>query len=349
MCKVTTKPILIHPFTTNCIKETSMKAITYSEYGPPSVLHLTEIPKPKPKANEVLIRIHASTVTSGDWRARSLILPPGFGILGRLVFGIFGPRQPILGSELAGVIEAIGPAVTHFKVGDEVFAFTGAKMGCNAEYRTLPETAPIAIKPKNLSFEEAAALSFGGTTALDFLRDKGQVKRGEKVLIIGASGCVGSAAVQIAKYFGAEVTGVCSTSNVDLVRSVGADHIIDYTKEAFIRNGKTYDIIMNVNGAISFAQCEKSLNPGGRLLLVLGSFSQAMGREKPSKESGKKVIAGVAAERLADLQLLAQLAENGAFKPVIDRSYPLAQTADAHAHVDTGRKKGNVTITMPIH
>ena len=193
-----------------------MKAIVYSQYGSPDVVSLKEVPKPVPQAREVLIRIHATTVTTGDWRARSLQLPAGFGFMGRLVFGVFGPRQPILGQELAGVIEAVGKDVTRFNAGDEVFAFTGASFGCHAEYRTLSEDGLIARKPPNLSFEEAAALSFGGTTALSFLRDKAGIKHGDRVLIVGAAGGVGSAAVQIAKHFGADVTGVCSTANVEL-------------------------------------------------------------------------------------------------------------------------------------
>jgi NADPH:quinone reductase-like Zn-dependent oxidoreductase len=201
-------------------QETHLKAIVYTKYGPPNVVALAEAPKPAPNDREVLIRIHATTVTTGDWRARSLNMPDGFGLFGRLFFGVFGPRKPILGTELAGEVEAVGHTVTRFKVGDQVFAFTGASYGCHAEHRTIGEDGLIALKPANLSFEEAATLSFGGTTALNFLRDKGGIKRGESVVIVGASGGVGTAAVQIAKHFGAEVTGVCSTTNLDLVRSI---------------------------------------------------------------------------------------------------------------------------------
>jgi NADPH:quinone reductase-like Zn-dependent oxidoreductase len=323
-----------------------MKAITYSKYGSPEVVSLTEVPKPAPKDNEVLIRIHATTVTTGDWRARSLKMPAGFNIMARPFFGFFGPRQPILGQELAGVIEAVGKAVTRFKVGDAVFAFTGARYGCHAEYRTLPEDGPIALKPANLSFEEAATLSFGGTTALSFLRDKGGIKRGDKVLIVGASGGVGTAAVQIAKHFGAEVTGVSSTANLELVRAIGADKVIDYTREDFAMSGETWDIILDTTGTAPLARCENSLKEGGRLLVVLGSFAQALGMERPSKASGKKVIASVAAEHADDIRFLARLAESGEFKPVIDRSYPLEHAREAHAYVDTGRKRGNVVLTI---
>jgi NADPH:quinone reductase-like Zn-dependent oxidoreductase len=323
-----------------------MKAIVYKNYGPSSVVALAEVPKPVAKDNEVLIRIRATTVTTGDWRARSLTLPPGFGLLGRLVFGIFGPRQPILGTELSGEIEAIGKAVTRFKVGDEVFAFPGASYGCHAEYRTMAEDGLIALKPANLSFEEAAGLSFGGTTALSFLRDKGHIKLGDKVLIVGASGGVGTAAVQIAKHFGAEVTGVCSTGNLELVRAIGADNVIDYTTTDFANTGATYDIILDATGTAPLSRCEHALKEGGRLLVVLGSFAQAMGMERPSKASGKKVIAGVPAVRVEHLRYLAELAEAGAFKPVIDRSYPLENAAEAHAYVEKGRKKGNVILTI---
>lgn len=327
-------------------KDRTMKAIIYKNYGAPEVLKLVEIPKPIPKDAEILIRIHATTVSSGDWRARSLDLPAGFGFLGRLVFGLFGPRQPILGQELSGVVEAIGAKVTRFAVGDEVVAYTSAKFGCHAEYRTLPETGWVTGKPKNLSFQEAAPLFFGGTTALNFLRDKGGLKRGEKVLIVGASGSVGSAAVQIAKHFGAEVTGVCSTANLELVRTLGADKVIDYTVEDFTRNGQTYDIILNANGDVSLARCEALLKPGGRLLLVLGSFAQTLGLERAPKASGKKVISGVASVRMSDILELVAMAEAGDYTPVIERSFPLEQAARAHAYVDTGRKRGNIVLTV---
>lgn len=323
-----------------------MKAIVYHRYGGPEVVHLADLPKPVPADNEVLIRIHATTVSTGDWRARSLDLPAGFGFMGRAVFGFFGPRQPILGTELSGVIESVGSAVTRFRAGDEVFASSGAKFGAHAEYRTLPEDALIALKPKNLCFEEAASLSFGGTTALYFLRNQAQLKAGEKLLIIGASGSVGSAAVQIAKHLGAEVTGICSTANLKLVSSLGSDHVIDYTAEDFTRNGETYDVILNVNGVVSFAGVESSLRPGGRLVLVLGSFAQAVGLERASKSSGKTVVAGVTATTPDDMQYLADLAASGVLKPVIDRVYPLTDAAEAHAYVDTGRKRGSVVLKV---
>lgn len=323
-----------------------MKAIVYTNYGPPNVVALAEVPKPTPKDHEVLVRIHATTVTAGDWRARSLNMPAGFGFLGRLVFGVFGPRKPILGTELAGEVEAVGRAVTRFKTGDQVFAFTGASYGCHAEYRTMPEEGLIARKPENLSFEEAASLSFGGMNALGFLRDKAGIKRGDRVLVVGASGGVGTAAVQLAKHFGAEVTGVCSTANLDLVRSIGADKVIDYTREDFAKSGETYDIILDTTGTVPFARCESSLKQGGRLVAVQGSFAQALGLERPSKASGKKVIASVVAMKVDGMQLLAQLAATGELKPVIDRSYPLAKAAEAHGYVDKGHKRGSVVLSV---
>jgi len=322
-----------------------MKAIVYERYGPPDVLQLKEIEKPTPKDNEVLIKIHATTVTSGDWRARSLNVPAGFGLLSRLFFGVTRPRQPILGTELAGEIEAVGKDVRKFKVGDQVFAFSGARMGCYAEYKCMPEGGPVALKPSNLTYDEAAALSFGGTTALDYLRS-GKLQRGEKVLINGASGGVGTAAVQLAKHFGAEVTGVCSTANVDLVRSLGATHVIDYTKEDFTRNGETYDVIVDTVGTAPFSRSKNSLKEGGRLLLVLASLPQMLQIPWVAMTSSKKIIAVPAAERAEDLRFLAELAQAGEIKPVIDRRYPFEQMAEAHRYVDTGRKKGNVIITL---
>ncbi|MDB5528449.1 MAG: NAD(P)-dependent alcohol dehydrogenase [Devosia sp.] len=323
-----------------------MKAMVYNSYGPPDVVHLAEVAKPVPRDTEILIRIRATSVTSGDWRARSLEMPKGFGLLGRLVFGIFGPRQPILGTELAGVVETVGSAVTRFAAGDEVFAFPGAAFGSHAEYRTMPEDGLVALKPANLSFEEAAALSFGGTTVLGSLRDKIGIKAGDKVLVVGASGGVGTAAVQIAKHLGAEVTGVTSTANLELVRSIGASRAIDYTLEDFAMSGESWDVIVDTTGTAPFSRCEPVLAPGGRLLVILGSFAQVAGIGRPSKASGKSVIAGVVKISAADLHDLAEMATTGAYRPVIDRSYPLEHAAEAHAYVDTGRKRGNVILTV---
>src|SRR3990172_9365176 len=322
-----------------------MKAILYQRYGPPDVLELKEVEKPAPKENEVLIKIHATTVTSGDWRAGSLEVPAGFKFLSRLFFGFRKPKRQILGTELAGKIEEIGKSVRGFEVGDRVFAYPGASMGCYAEYKCMPEDGPLARIPPNLSYDEAAALSFGGATALDFFR-RGKLQSGERVLINGASGGVGTAAVQLAKHFGAEVTAVCSGANAELVRSLGAAHAIDYTKEDFTKNGKTYDVIVDTVGTAPFSRSRNSLKEGGRLLLVLGNLSDLLQVPWISMTSNKKVIAGPASERPDDLRLLAELAQAGKFRAVIDRRYRLEQIVEAHRYIDTGRKRGNVVITL---
>lgn len=322
-----------------------MKAVVYEKYGPPEVLHFTEIEKPTPKPNEVLIKVHATTVTSGDWRVRSLTVPTGFRLITRLVFGFNRPRQPILGTELAGVVESVGKDVRKFKVGDDVFAFSDLAMGCYAEYKCMSEDGAVALKPRNLSYDEAAALSFGGTTALDFFR-RGKLQRGESVLVVGASGGVGTAAVQLAKHFGAKVTAVCSTSNVPLVLSLGAEEIIDYTKEDFTKNGVTYDVIVDVVGTAPFGRRKTSLKEGGRLLMVLAGLPDMLRIPWVSMTSRKKVIAGPATARGDDLRFLASLAEAGEFKPVIDRRYPFDKIVEAHRYVDGGHKKGNVIVTV---
>lgn len=322
-----------------------MKAVVYTNYGSPDVLQLTEVAKPIPKENEVLIKIHATTVTSADWRVRSLNVPVGFGLMSRLVFGIWKPRQPILGTELAGEVESVGKNVSKFQVGDRVLGFSGASMGCHTEYKCLPEDGMVVIKPDNLSYEAAAAISFGGTTAWDFLR-RGKLQSGEKVLINGAAGCVGTATVQLAKYIGADVTGVCSTANLELVQSLGADRAIDYTNEDFTANGETYDIIIDTVGTAPFARVKNSLAAGGRLLLVLAGLPDVLSAPWISMTGSKKVIAGPVSERVEDIQLLANLAAAGKFTPYIDRSYPFDRIAEAHSYVDTGHKKGNVVVTV---
>ncbi|PKO55748.1 MAG: NAD(P)-dependent alcohol dehydrogenase [Betaproteobacteria bacterium HGW-Betaproteobacteria-21] len=322
-----------------------MKAVVYERYGPPEVLQFKEVEKPTPKDNEVLIKIHAATVTSGDWRVRSLNVPAGFGLIMRLVFGILKPKQPILGSELAGAIESVGKDVRNFKIADQVFAFSDISMGCHAEYKCMPQDGAVVLKPLSLPYNEAAALSFGGTTALDFLR-RGKLQRGESVLVNGASGGVGTAAVQLAKHFGADVTGVCSTANMELVRSLGASHVVDYTKEDFTQNGETYDVIVDTVGTAPFSRCKASLKERGRLLMVLAGLPEMLQIPWVSMSSAKRIIAGPVTVRTEDLRFLAGLAEAGEFKPVIDRRYPFEQIAEAHRYVDTGRKKGNVIITL---
>jgi NADPH:quinone reductase-like Zn-dependent oxidoreductase len=320
-----------------------MKAAVCRRYGPPDVVEIADVPRPSVGANDVLIKVRATTVSAADWRLRSATLPRGFGLLVRLGVGFSGPRQPILGAELAGEVVAVGHAVTRFAPGDKVFA---ARMGdCHAEYVAVREHA-VAPMPANLSFGEAAALTFGGLTALIFLRDKARIQPRERVLVNGASGAVGSAAVQLAKHFQAVVTGVCSAANAQLVRSLGADHVIDYGTEDFTRGRERYDIIVDAVGNCSFDRCKPVLALGGRLLLVVGTLGQMIGAMVWPSRAGRKVLSGVASVRTADLLLLRTLAESGAFKPVIDRTYPFARIADAHARVDTGRKRGNVVIAL---
>lgn len=322
-----------------------MKAYFCRNYGDPNVLELVDIAKPIPNDDEILVRIHATSVTSGDTRVRSLIVPAGLGVIARLALGFTKPRQPILGTELAGVVEAIGRTVTRFSVGDEVFAFPGGKMGCYAEYRTVRENGPVIHKPASLSFAEAASLCFGGFTALDFLR-KAKIKSGEKILIIGASGGVGTALVQLAKYAGAHVTGVTSSANTSLVRSLGADTVIDYKVEDFAQGDVQYDVIMDVVGATSFGACKHKLTKTGRYAPIAGGIGDMLAMLWAPLMTGKKVIAGPADERVEYLAQIADMAESGVLKPVIDRSYSFAQMVDAHRYVDTGRKKGSVVVMV---
>jgi NADPH:quinone reductase-like Zn-dependent oxidoreductase len=321
-----------------------MKAMEYTEYGPPEVLRLTEIEKPVPRDNEVLIKIYATTVTSGDSRMRK---PDPFAV--RFFNGLTKPKKiTILGNELAGEIESVGKDVKLFRKGDQVFGQTGLSLGANVEYKCLPEDGPLAIKPANLTFEESATIPFGGNTALEFLR-KGNIHSGQKVLIYGASGSLGTAAVQIAKSFGAEVTGVCSTTNVDLVKSLGADKVIDYTKEDFSKNGPTYDIIFDTVGKSPFSGCVKSLTPKGIYLRAVHmSLPPVIRGLWISMISSKKVIGGGVRERKENLVFLKTLIETGKLKPVIDRQYPFEQIAEAHKYVDKGHKKGNVAISVLI-
>jgi NADPH:quinone reductase-like Zn-dependent oxidoreductase len=326
-----------------------MKAIIYTEYGPADVLHLAEIPKPTPKDNEVLINIHATTVTAGDCNARGFtFVPLGFGFLSRLMFGLRKPKQPILGVELAGEIEAVGQAVTLFKKGDLVWGTAGGKFGAYAEYICLPEDAPLVMKPAGVTFEEAVSIPFGAATALYFLRDAAKLQPGRKILIIGASGGVGVYAVQLARYYGADVTGVCSTANLDLVKSIGADKVVDYTQEDFTHSGETYDVILDmVPGRTTFARYQTLLTPHGLYLAGAGGVKEVIQMAWTSLTGGKKVIAGMAPPaRKADLVFLNGLLEAGKIKPVIDRCYSLEQTAEAHRYVDTGHKRGSVVITV---
>jgi len=312
-----------------------VKAAVFTRYGPPEVLQLKEVEKPTPKDDQLLIRVFSTTVTSGDVRVRK-----ADPFLVRLFFGLMRPKKAILGSDLAGEVEAVGKDVKRFKVGDQVF---GLCQRAYAEYTCVLEGGPRAMKPANMTFDEAAAIPWGSGCSLYFLR-RGNVRRGQRVLIYGASGALGTAAVQLAKYFGAEVTGVCSTANLELVKSLGADKVIDYTKEDFTRPA-TYDLIYHTVGKISFRASMKSLKRGGVYVSAL-ALAPIVRRLWASIAGRKKVIGGIAKVKAEDLVFLKELVEAGHLRPVIDRRYPLEQIAEAHRYVERGHKKGNVVITI---
>jgi NADPH:quinone reductase-like Zn-dependent oxidoreductase len=322
-----------------------MKAIVQTKYGPPDVLQLKEVEIPVPKDNEVLIKIHATTVTAVDCTFRQ-----GSPFIGRFFSGLTKPKNPIPGTELAGEIEAVGVDVKRFKEGDQVFG-TSMGNGAHAEYMCLPEEgATLAIKPVNMTFE-AAACCDGALTALPFLRAKGNIQSGQKILIYGASGSVGTAAVQLARYFGAEVTGVCSTSNLELVKSLGADKVVDYTQDDFTQSGQTYDVIFDTVGKTSFSRCKGSLKQTGIFLeaaLTPAILPQMLWTSKIGSKKAMIAFTGLmpASERTENLIFLRELIEAGKIESVIDRTYPLEQMAEAHRYVETGHKKGNVVITV---
>ena len=319
-----------------------MKAVVYTKYGPPEVLQIKEVEKPIPKDNEVLIKVHATTVTAADCRMRK-----ADPFLVRIYSGLLRPKKvTILGTELAGEIESIGKDVKLFKKGDKVFASTWVKdFGAHVEYICLAEDSMVAIKPKNITYEEASAITFGGLTALHFLK-KANIKKGQKILIYGASGSLGTAAIQIAKYFGAEVTGVCSTNNVELIKSIGADKVIDYTKEDFSKNSETYDVIFDTVGKSSFSNCMKALKKEGTYLQTVAMPPLLLRMKWVSMRTSKKLFGGTATPNTEDIMFLKKLVEEGKFKPVIDKTYPFKQIVEAHKYVDKGHKKGNVVITV---
>ena len=317
-----------------------MKAAVYFQYGTPQVLRIEDVEKPTPKGNEILIRVKATAVNSGDWRLRKA---EPFAV--RFIFGLFKPKIKILGSVFSGVVESVGKNVKLFKVDDFVFGHTDMSFGSYAEYKCLPENGSIALKPANISHNEAAVIPFGGVTALHFIK-KATIKPGQKVLVVGASGAVGSAAVQLAKSFGANVTGVCSTANIALVKSIGADKVIDYTKEDFTRNGETYDVIFDAVKTISVSESLKSLNRNGIMILSAAGISEMLQGLWISRTNKKKVLTGVISHTAADIIYLKELIEKDKFKPVIDRTYMLEQIAEAHAYVEKGHKKGNVAIEV---
>jgi len=336
--------------TSKMSNDTQMKAIVWTEYGPPEVLQLKEVEKPTPKGNEVLIRIYATTVTAGDCEQRSLKLPFWHALPMRAYVGLKRPKRiTILGMDLAGEIESVGKDVKRFRKGDQVFAATGfVRMGTYAEYICLPEEpeeGALAIKPANMTYEEAAAVPNGGLEALCFLR-QGNVQSGQKVLINGAGGTIGPFSVQLAKYFGAEVTGVDSTGKLEMLSSIGADHVIDYTQEDFTKSGETYDFILDVVSKSSFSGSIRSLTQNGHYLIANPRPLQMVRGRWTSMTSSKKVIFGAAYPKTEDLIFLKELIEAGKIKSVIDRRYPLEQIVEAHRYVEKGHKKGNVVITV---
>ncbi len=330
-----------------------MKAIVYTEYGSPDVLRLTEVAKPTPKDNEILIKVHATSVKIGDIWARNIkAISPGqfsmsfpFWILTRLMFGVNKPKINILGAEFAGEVEAVGNKVTRFKKGDPVFGYRGPAFGANAEYLCMSESGLVAIKPSNMTFAEAATVPYGAMTALNLLR-KVNIQRGQKILINGASGGIGSYAIQLARHDGAEVTGVCGTPRVALVKALGASHVIDYTAEDFTQNGKTYDVIFDVLGKSSFSRCKHSLTDNGIYLLASFKMPQLWQMLTTSMRSGKKVVCALSSETPADLLHIKELVEAEKIKTIVDKHFPLEQTADAHRYMEAGQRTGNVVIIV---
>lgn len=317
-----------------------MKAITFSKYGAPEVLQLQEVNKPLPKDNEILIRIFATAVNSGEVRIRKA---DPFAV--RFLFGLTKPKLKTLGVVFSGEVETTGKNVTLFKTGDQVFGHTDMSFGTYAEYKCMPENASLALKPSTISHTQAAVIPFGAVTALHYIK-KADLKQGQKILIVGASGAVGTAAIQIAKAFGAIVTGVCSTSNVALVRSLGADQVIDYTKEDYTKNGETYDVIFDTVNTISVSRSLKSLHQKGSLLLSAAMTKQMLQGFWTSMTTGIKVHTGLIIHNAEAMDFLKQQIEVGKLKPVIDRTYSLEQIAEAHRYVELGHKKGNVAISL---
>jgi NADPH:quinone reductase-like Zn-dependent oxidoreductase len=330
-----------------------MKAIVYTEYGPPEVLRLEEMEKPTPKNNEILIRVQATTVNYGDLLARNFSnVSPGemhmpflFWLLARLGFGLRKPKNPVLGSEFAGEVEAVGKDVKQFKPGDPVFGYAGQGMGAYAQYLCMPEDGAVVIKPANMSYEEATAVPYGSIMAINLLR-KANIQPGQKVLVNGASGAIGGAAVQLAHHLGAEVTGVCGTPRLEFVKSLGADRVIDYTQEDFTQSGETYDLIFDVLGKSSFSRSKRALKPGGIHLYASFKMKQLWQMLWTSITGGPKVICALAPGGREDLTAVKSLIEAGQIKAIIDRCYPMAQAAEAHRYVEEGHKKGNVVITL---
>ncbi|MBB5788229.1 NAD(P)-dependent alcohol dehydrogenase [Jiangella mangrovi] len=313
-----------------------MKAAVNDRYGPPDVVRVADVPRPEPKADQVLVRVHTAAVTSGDARLRAARFPAGFAPFARLAFGVVRPRRKVLGSAYSGVVEAVGSAVTRLRPGDRVCGMAGARMGAHAEYVAMP-AEKVAVMPDGVSHDDAAGVLFGGTTALFFLRDKGHVAAGQSVLVNGASGAIGTSAVQLARHFGATVTGVTSGANAELVTRLGAAHVVDHTRHDVTRTAERYDLVLDTVGNLSIKVGRPLLTPSGRLLLAVGSFGDTL-------RARGNVVAGVAPERRADYEFLLGLVAAGELTVVVDQVYDLADAAEAHARVDTGHKVGNVLL-----
>ena len=320
-----------------------MKAIIYRKYGSADVFETVDIEKPSPGPNEVLIKVFATTVTSADCMMRR-----GDTLLSRILLGLFKPKEKFqtLGTEFSGKIEATGKNVKKFNPGDDIYAFRGFGTGCYAQYKCMNETGSIALKPKNMSFEEAASVVDGATTALFFLKEKADIQKGQKVLINGASGSIGTFAVQLAKYFGCEVTGVCSTKNIELVKSLGADKVVDYTREDFTQTDDTYDIIFDTIGKSSFKHCRKALKAKGKYIATVMTLSILLQSFMSKFGNNKKVIFGMSVNKIKALNFIRPLIEEGYLKTIIDRQYPLEEINCAHSYVENGHKKGNVVISV---
>lgn len=323
-----------------------MRAAVVTRYGSPEVLSLREVPCPVPGPGQILIEVKATTVSVGDARVRARRVPSGMGFLMRLALGWNRPRQPIMGAECAGAVAAVGPGVTRFQPGDAVVAFPGVSLGAHAGFLCMREDGPVAHKPASLSFEQAAALLFGGTAAYHYLHHGAQVAQGDRVLVVGAAGAVGIAAVQLATLAGAHVTGVCSAGSAELVRSLGAQAIVDYGREDFAQQAQTYDVILDCVGDTPYRRCARILRPGGRLLRVVCGLGGLLAAPLQGRLSGHRVIAGVASERPEDVRHLVALAEAGRYRAVIDSTFPFERIAEAHARVDTGHKHGSVVVVL---
>lgn len=324
-----------------------MKAIIHTAYGPPDELQLQEVERPVAGPEEVLIKIHATTVTTSDCNLRNLTFSPRLFVLPvRIQFGLFRPKVKILGIDFAGEVESVGRDVTEFSTGDQVFGRPDPAFGAHAEYIRVPEQGVLAMKPANLSWEEAAAIPLAGTTALYFIRDVGNLQAGQEILIHGASGAIGTYAVQLAKHYGAEVTGVCSSRNVELVESLGADRVVDYTKEDFAKAGRTYDVIFDVVGKLPYARARSSLKEGGFYMTTLPTAATLLQMTRNSLMGGKRIKTGDAVGNRESLSFLKDLAEAGKLRSVIDRRYPLEQMAEAYRYVEQGHKVGNVVVTV---